>query len=161
MVKSVESPIITILKASTIATLVFYLVYVSVLTSLALPFVNEQLQQLIDSSHDNQDSQQLQNVVKFSSVSLISVTLLVIISGIIATIVESVPLLFASCVVLFSGLIVKIIYISGGDFMPLSLSLPLMLIELISVVLTLALASKLCARRCTLSNYVSGLFDSL
>ncbi len=164
MVKSNEPITITILKAASIASTVFYLVFNCVVAGLAYPKVNEEILDLYEHSRLRQSEDEpfyIVNVVRYTMVMTITMAIVISLIGLVATIIESSALLTTTSVLLFATFVVRAVFIGHQRFVPLALSLPLILIELAVIVLTFGLGTRICARECSVSNYVSGLFQSL
>lgn len=164
MAKNQEPVVITVLKAAAIASIVFHLVYTCTLTGVMWPRVDENIVDLYEHSklrHDEADPFYIVNVVRYMMVFMAAILITIEIAQIVAVSIEDTCLMTALSIILLIIAIVKIVFIAMGRFVALSLSLSYLLIEVIVIATNLALASRMCANRCVMTNYVSGMFESI
>lgn len=102
----------------------------------------------------------LGNLINFLLISSSVMMMVLITIGITATLIESVPLLSVTGVFFLIGIIIKVVYISRGSFMRISLSLPLLLIEILCLILIQVYSFRLQSEN-LFGSYIGSLFHSL
>lgn len=121
---------------------------------------NEKLRSSIPDPVEEEERETLVNIIKFIVYTLTVITLLLIIVQITAAITESVPMLAMSGLLLMAASIVQLVFISKGNFISLTISIPFFLNNVLVLSLTVVLVFRIQSES-VFGEYIGSLFSSL